>query len=70
MTDEQEKRFHECIKSLPPRSYETPEAPKCKSAETPEMLPVLESTELKVIAKELHSISQELNTLNRILKRK
>lgn len=64
MTDEQEKRFHECIKALPPRSG---------NYETPEILPVLESTdskELKIIAKELHSISQELNTLNRILKRK
>lgn len=64
MTEEQEKRFHECIKALPPRS---------SNYETPEMLPVLESTdskELKMIVKELHSISQELNTLNRILQRK
>lgn len=62
--------FDECIKSLPPRShddFQTPEVPKVISAET---LKVVKNDELINIVKELHSISQELKTLNRILKRR
>lgn len=79
MTDEQEKRFNECIKSLPPREHTSPEnmldAYKTKQKakideEDKIMLKGLQSDDAKKIIKELHSISQELKTLNQILKRR
>lgn len=75
MTDEQKKSFNECIKALPHRNHETPESAN-KTHEYPEVLiPVsiakeLSNNDLKLIIKELHNISQELNLLNKILRRK
>lgn len=79
MTDEQRQRFDECIKALPPREHTSPEnmldAYKIKQKakideEDKIMLKGLQSEEAKKIIKELHSISQELKTLNQILKRR
>lgn len=75
MNEEQEKRFHKYIKSLPPRKHETPESVD-KTHEYPEaLIPVsiakeLSNNDLKLIIKELHNISQELKILNNILRRK
>lgn len=79
MTDEQKQRFDECIKSLPPRDHTTPESmldaykakQKAKIDEEDKVIyKGLQPDDAKKIIKELHSISQELNTLNRILKRR
>lgn len=79
MTEDWEKQFYECIKSLPPREHTSPEnmldAYKTKQKakideEDKIMLKGLQSDDAKKIIKELHSISQELKTLNQILKRR
>lgn len=55
-------------KGIPPINVETPESKK--QAEKMGLIYPPENTELKQIVKELHNISQELNTLNRILKQR
>lgn len=71
--------FDECIKTIPKRKHTTPEnmldayktKQKAKIDEEDKMiLKGLQSEDAKKIIKELHSISQELKTLNQILKRR
>lgn len=69
MTDEQQQRFDECIKALPPREHTSPQKAKI-DGENKIIIKESQSEDAKKIIKELHSISQELNTLNRILKRR
>ena len=78
MTEEQKKRFDECIKALPHKEHETPEsADKSALAEALEAVKTKkikdydrEDANLQSIAKELHGIYKELSNLNRILSRR
>lgn len=75
MTEEQEKRFKECIKALPVREYETPERLYTEEALEAVKMDKLkdydrEDKNLQNIAKELHGIYKELSNLNRILSRR
>ena len=74
MTEEHEKLFKECIKSLPPRSHETPESADKSALEAAKNKKLKdydrEDANLQSIAKELHGIYKELSNLNRILSRR
>lgn len=74
MTEEHEKLFKECIKSLPPRSHETPESADESALEAVKTEKIKEydreDKNLQNIAKELHGIYKELSNLNRILSRR
>lgn len=74
MTEEQEKRFKECIRALPPRDHVTPESADKSALEAAKNEKIREydreDKSLQSIAKELHGIYKELNNLNRILSRR
>jgi hypothetical protein len=74
MTEEQEKRFKECIKTLPPRGHKTPESADKSALEAVKTKKIKEfdreDASLQSIAKELHGIYKELSNLNRILSRR
>lgn len=75
MTEEQEKRFKECIKALSHKEYETPERLYTEEALEAVKMDKLkdydrEDKNLQNIAKELRGIYKELSNLNRILSRR
>lgn len=74
MTEEQEKRFKECIRALPHREHETPESADNSALEAARLDKLKnydrEDANLQSIAKELHGIYKELSNLNRILSRR
>lgn len=74
MIEEQEKRFKECIRALPPREHETPESADKSALEAVKTKKLKEfdreDASLQSIAKELHGIYKELSNLNRILSRR
>lgn len=74
MTEEQEKRFKECVKALPARDYVTPESADESALEAVKTEKIKdydrEDKNLQNIAKELHGIYKELSNLNRILSRR
>lgn len=74
MTEEQEKRFKECFKSIPPSGHHTPESADESALEAVKNKKLKdydrEDINLQNIAKELHGIYKELSNLNRILSRR
>lgn len=83
MTEEQEKCFKECIKSIPPRKHETPESAdksildaykdkqKAKIDEEDEKINNNQALKLlEKIGKELNGINRELNALNKNLRKR
>lgn len=74
MTDEQNKRFDKCIKSIPHKDHETPESADDSALEAAKTKKIKEydreDANLQNIAKELHGIYKELSDLNRILSRR
>lgn len=74
MTEEQQKRFDECIKALPHREHKTPESADKSALEAVKTKKIKEydreDVNLQNIAKELHGIYKELSNLNRILSRR
>lgn len=74
MTEEQEKLFKECIKSIPPSNHKTPESADKSALEAARLEKLKnydrEDVNLQNIAKELHGIYKELSNLNRILSRR
>lgn len=78
MTDKElEKRFNECIQSLPSRQHKKHETPESADKSALEAVKTeklkdydREDKNLQNIAKELHGIYKELSNLNRILSRR
>jgi hypothetical protein len=80
MTDEQKKRFEDCIKVIPSKNHETPESADKSALEAykaeqkakmdQEDADLTIHNDLQRIGKELQAINRELNALNKNLRRR